>query len=865
MRLSALSGILSLALLACTEPGTEVGGQLPVLEFPEPGVDDPAAYEGYATRFFRDSRGNAVQVYLDASDGRVVHVWADAANESVAFTARDEDGRPAPLTWAGPGAVADEEGRTRSLRHTLAFDAGAIEIGWFLLGTMRLERDFQYFEWHLRPYDDPPLVPPELGDLVESLDRLPAEERASHLALLGAADVDEVRSRLERRVALMEEEGAWTVLVEQPSLDGRNRLTLELRGDAGASVATVAEDHVSVRALAGERVELDVTITTDSDALTPLGRDRLFNEAFEEYYADQRREADSLRQAATAGDAAGRLLAFRRFERQVLGLELLSYEEKLMASMPNYATYFGRDQMMSALMLAPISSVDVQEGVIASVLRKIDPSGNVSHEEGLGGQAIRRNAGEYAAAIRAWEETRETDAGAADGHLAKARALLENLQAVRENYNMVDDDFQLAVLVDRYLSRPDVPGERKRRFLTDPAGGGTPGEAATGAAGDAAGGNPTRLEALVRNLAFMSELAGPYAEEPVATNLVSFFHRAEDGWHAGSWRDSRAGYGNGRFAMDVNVVWGPEALASLEKILAELTALGLSVEESVSDLAREAPGADVDVSALEAYLRDPASLTAAVETWRGARRHFEVRLEPDEIRRRVGAALQALPRGEADFWRRRLGESDAAARPLTFLALSLDDDGRPIAAPNTDPATDLFLASYTEEILAGETEPESVLEMLDAFTRPFPVGLFVEELGPLVVNDAYASASVQERFREDLYHSPRVAWGREVNLLLLGLAQQIQAAYEEPGRLRDESDEFRAYVAALRRALDLTLSGVEASGLGHNELWSYRIEGEALRPVRYGVSSDIQLWNVTDLAVGFLLDRLPAPNLPGPR
>jgi hypothetical protein len=27
--------------------------------------------------------------------------------------------------------------------------------------------------------------------------------------------------------------------------------------------------------------------------------------------------------------------------------------------------------------------------------------------------------------------------------------------------------------------------------------------------------------------------------------------------------------------------------------------------------------------------------------------------------------------------------------------------------------------------------------------------------------------------------------------------------------------------------------------------------------VRYGTSSDIQLWNVTDLAVGFLLDGLP--------
>src|SRR5438477_7813892 len=29
----------------------------PVLGFPEPGLDDPAAYQGYQTRFFRDTKG----------------------------------------------------------------------------------------------------------------------------------------------------------------------------------------------------------------------------------------------------------------------------------------------------------------------------------------------------------------------------------------------------------------------------------------------------------------------------------------------------------------------------------------------------------------------------------------------------------------------------------------------------------------------------------------------------------------------------------------------------------------------------------------------------------------------------------------
>ncbi len=115
-----------------------------------------------------------------------------------------------------------------------------------------------------------------------------------------------------------------------------------------------------------------------------------------------------------------------------------------------------------------------------------------------------------------------------------------------------------------------------------------------------------------------------------------------------------------------------------------MNALGLSVEDAVSRV-------PVDASALEVYLRDPGTLRAAISTWRGARRHFEVRLEPDVIRRRVERSLEPLSGPEREFWQRRLDEEGAARRPLSFLALSLDVEGRPIPAANTDPATDLFL------------------------------------------------------------------------------------------------------------------------------------------------------------------------------
>ena len=141
--------------------------------------------------------------------------------------------------------------------------------------------------------------------------------------------------------------------------------------------------------------------------------------------------------------------------------------------------------------------------------------------------------------------------------------------------------------------------------------------------------------------------------------------------------------------------------------------------------------------------------------------------------------------------------------------------------------------------------------------RPYPVGLLVNGVGPVVANDAYAPPRVWEVFEKDAYHSPRVVWGREVNLLLLGLTHQIGAAYDASGRLRDRS--LEPYVRVLNDALQRTLAAVNASGLKHNELWSYRIEGERLIPTRYGTSSDVQLWSTTDLAVQFALSRLPRP------
>ena len=758
--------------------GGEADTVPPYLAFPEPGLDDPAAYEGYQTRVYQDASGNGFQVYLKSS-GRVVNLWADAANESVGFSVRDSTGKPAELAWGSSGAVVERSaaGRTRSVSYGLEAPS-TVKIGLLLLGSMRVERDLRYGKRDSLPLDAPPFVQSELTQLIDHIAKLKPAERVRHLALLGVKSVEALRARLAPRIELnpssplsaprrggqgVRTDTTWVVEVEQPSFDGKTHLWLSLQGDTRETVPAVSGNVVTIRRPAGGAVRWSVRVTTDAAALTPLTRQEIFNDEFQRFAARVR--------ADTAHP-----LRWRRLEREIRGAELLSYREKLMAGLPNFATYFGRDMLMTALLMQPVWAPAMPEHVIASALRKLSPDGDVSHEEALGGQAIRENAAEYNRLVAA-------------GQLARARAVLHDLQATRENYIMVDDDFQLPVVAARYLADRRVPSDRKRAFLRE----------------------GHRLERLIANLALVARRTAPYVRAPVATNLVSF-PRASDGhWISASWRDSRVGYAGGRFAMDVNAIWAPHALEGVATILDAVKELGLKPA--------------IPAGPLAALARDRAALERAVATWKGAERHFRVSLAPDEVTKRVAAKLAWLPAAERAYW-------EGVLRPvrdtLRFLALSLDAAGRPIPIVNTDPAMALLLDSLgTERTLA----------LVGPILQPYPVGLFVDDLGPVAANDAYAGRDVWEAFRRDAYHSPTVVWGRDVNALLAGLAMQR-----------------RGSVAPLQDAIRRITTAVDRSGLRHAELWSYTIENGRLVPSRYGTSSDVQLWSLTDLAVQYLLN-----------
>jgi hypothetical protein len=786
----------------------------PVLQFPEQGMDDPSAYQGYKTCFLRDSQGNTVQILVNQNSGRVVNLWADAANESISFTVRDGGGRTPLLAFDFEHARAFSEGTKRYIEYRLLAPAAPLHIGLVLSGSMRKERDFQYQSRHLGKLGiESGYIENEFPETLANIAKLAAPERQRHLALLHASRVEELWLRLKPTVALRSSEDQSTVWIEQATFDGKNSLVLALQVDNIQNKLDIEQEAILVSPVGERPIHLTVRVGTDAPALTPVKPSEIFSSSFAQFYEAKKRAAKS--------DVER--ISCQWMERHMHGMELLASQEKIMAGLPNFATYFGRDTIMSALMLEDVWSPDMQEYVIAGILRRLSPRGEVSHEESLGGQAIRENLRQYNRLITDyWAQQDAGNTRAAASSLAPAEDLLGKLQETREDYRMLDDDFQFPVLMARYLVRPDISVERKRAFLL------------------AKGGHDSRLARLLNNLLYIAQRTHPYVKHPAAKNLIRFPPLSDGRFFPGSWRDSGAGYGNGCFAMDVNVVWTVQALKSLAKIVAALHDCRFGLQELEEALP------EIRGSVLHVYAENPQALQLTIQTWQGAVKHFAVRMNAQELEQRLRAKLDWLTPQERAYWQQNV---IIPQREIAFLALSLDAEGQPIPMPNTDIGSWLFLEDLTSQILQGKIESEEVMENIRILVLPYPVGLFLRGLGPLVVNDAYASSAIWEKYRRDHYHSPRVVWGREVNLILLGLRRQMRAAMDDKGCIKDSR--LVPYVRELEAMLATIRTAVDASGLKHNELWSYQIVGDKLLPVRYASSCDIQLWNLTDLAVQF--------------
>lgn len=355
------------------------------------------------------------------------------------------------------------------------------------------------------------------------------------------------------------------------------------------------------------------------------------------------------------------------------------------------------------------------------------------------------------------------------------------------DYGMIDDDFMLAPVTANWLLAKDGRAVASK-FLS--------GKNVTG---------QRQGDLLARNLVWVVQRTAAFAADPKAANLVGL----KDGRMTGQWRDSEEGLGRGRYAYDVNAVFVPAALDAIDRLLKSRL--------------------------LDTYITDPQRRTlqqagAQRDVWsRKAPPMFVVTLPAKQARDRIGAyATSVSVDSKASL--AALGSEQS----LTFNALSLDANGKPIPIMHSD---DGFALVFTQPTTA------QLQRSIDALMRPFPAGLLTP-VGLLVANPAFADRETQSRFDNTAYHGT-VVWSWQQAVFAAGLSRQLARA-DLPADLRTRLETARSQ---LWKAID---AGRE---LRSSELWSWSFANGQYRPEAFGQhnthadeSNAAQLWSTVFLS-----------------
>jgi len=437
-------------------------------------------------------------------------------------------------------------------------------------------------------------------------------------------------------------------------------------------------------------------------------------------------------------------------------LAFLSYQEKMLAGSWRFATYFGRDTLMSVRLLMPVLQPAVIEAGLGSVIERLNNHGEVAHEEDIGEFSVLRH-------------------------------LRENGQSNDQafyDYKMVDDDYMLAPIIAEYILNQDIATAKS--FLSRKTHSGQ-----------------LYSERLLKNFDYVMSMTNQYANNPKVENLIEI----NKGDTVGEWRDSGEGLGFGKVPFNVNAVFVPAALHAIARLINS----GLFAADNT--LATRFSRA-----------------SAMAKVWQqNAPAHFKVTLTNVSAKQSIQqhAAKNGVPPS--------LALSSIGEPPLTFNALSLDKQGKPIAVIHSDGGFTLLFSKPSEAEL---------LNIIKVTLRPYPAGLLTG-VGLLVANSVYANDGLKQHFSNQHYHG-EVIWSWQQALFAAGIERQL---------LRSD---LSAYAQnQLVQAQEKLWQVINATDeINNAELWSwsyknaqYHIESFGQRLGDKTESNAAQLWSTVYLAI----------------
>ncbi|KAI1100546.1 carbohydrate-binding module family 52 protein [Jackrogersella minutella] len=212
-------------------------------------------------------------------------------------------------------------------------------------------------------------------------------------------------------------------------------------------------------------------------------------------------------------------------EEDIKSLSFLSYSSKIVAGAWRFLTYFGRDSLISLLLLRPILSGGdggTVEAILEASIERIDSSdGSVCHEETIG---------DYASWLNEQQGIDSTDPLC--------------------DYKMIDTDFFLLIAINEYFVNSVVGRTRRDLFF------------ARNASVLSANRGLTYGNLTLATAEKIMKLTADFEQSPIKENLIHL-HRGQT---VGQWRDSGNGLGGGRIPYDVNTALVPAALKSIASL-----------------------------------------------------------------------------------------------------------------------------------------------------------------------------------------------------------------------------------------------------------------------------------------------------------
>ncbi|KAK6369708.1 hypothetical protein LTS17_009158 [Exophiala oligosperma] len=489
---------------------------------------------------------------------------------------------------------------------------------------------------------------------------------------------------------------------------------------------------------------------------------------------------------------------------QTTSLSFLSYSEKLLAGAWRFLTYFGRDSMISALLLEPVLSQgngSATEAVIGAVLERINRTdGSVCHEETIG---------DYATYLNLQDNITSTAPGF--------------------TYPMIDTDYYLPVLMAQYFNHSP---SRISALLQRNAG-----------SVDVQNRNLTYANLTLINAEKIMNQTAAFAKNQTQANLI---HLKSDQL-VGQWRDSTYGIGGGRIPFDVNTALVPAAL------------------RAIGQLARTPGVFPNNTRANVTAWRTLADSRARI--WEEQTlRFFEFNTTASIARSRLQRFVNTSTFYNGPTNASSLPASGNVTNYA--ISLDGNNHLSSVDVMHSDSAFRLFFVNSTPSTPDEQAqETRFINATANSLVRSFPAGLMTPQ-SMVVANPALSGSDVLiANFTNAAYHGT-VVWSFQLSMMAKGLERQLgrcdngsapspspsssSMMASTPSWCNDTS-----VYGNVKRAYNILWDSIEANSAQlQGEVWSWTYSNSTgfvttpLGVLSSGTESDIrQLWSLTFLAV----------------